>query len=222
MGAAPIAGQPTTVNIAGEDCAVLLAARFDDSVLRYWWLCGLFMCLLIPFFGWLALLPWLLCGSSVLASYLARLEVLVTSRALIIRKGGILGNCVARVEKVILLDRIQDVTLSQGCLMKCYGVELLTIETAGQSGPGAGPEMALPGIADARHFRDSVLQLRHQLVEKGVASDGLGLATAASSYGAVAMQPVANGNMQGVLTDIRDVLLRMEQGNAGIGAAAAQ
>ena len=221
MGAAPIAGQPTTVNIAGEDCAVLLAARFDDRVKKFWWISGLFFCIFIPFFGWLMLLPWILCGGAICTNYLNRLEVLVTSRALIIRKGGILGNCVARVEKVILLDRIQDVTLSQGCLMKCYGVELLTIETAGQSGPGAGPEMALPGIADARHFRDSVLQLRHQLVEKGVASDGLGLATATSyARPMTAGTGPSNAEMQGVLTDIRDVLLRMEQGNAGIAQAA--
>ena len=61
--AGPIAGQPTTVNIAGEDCAVLLAARFDDRVKAYWWITGVMACLFIPFFGWIMLLPWLCCGA---------------------------------------------------------------------------------------------------------------------------------------------------------------
>ena len=82
-------------------------------------------------------------------------EVVLTTRSLLTRKGGVCYNCCcfARKEKTILLDRIQDVSLSQGCIQRCYKLETLKIETAGQAGPNAGPEASITGLINARYLQ---------------------------------------------------------------------
>merc|ERR1719242_1767345 len=92
-------------------------------------------------------------------------------------------------------------TVSQGCLQRCFGVYRLKVETAGQSGPHGGPEVNFTGIVNCEAFRTAVLEQRHKYVESGSArDDGLGIQSSR-----------AEDPMQiSMLTEIRDVLVRIE------------
>lgn len=181
--------------------------------------------------------PFVLCLWPVFQAYYNTLEVQLTRRALILRSGGTCFNCCcfARVEKTILLDRIQDIAITQGCIAKCFGVETLTIETAGQSGPYAGPEGVLVGLVGTRDFRDKVMRARHHYVEDGSKPAprprndmGLGgLPFYPSAPGMEAKAPYEESQewvplivrdlplMVPLLTDIRDTLHRIaDQGKA--------
>jgi len=142
--------------------------QFDNRLTRYWMWGALGMCLVMVWT--IPLIPVvLLCYClGTFDKYLSTKEVELTPRAVVVRSGGrYCGNCCCfeRKENTILLDRIQDVRLSQGCLQKCFGLHRITIETAGRAGPDAGPEATLDGIVDAAAFRDLLLARRHQYVE---------------------------------------------------------
>jgi hypothetical protein len=206
---------PSAAGIEEGD-SIVLRGNFDRGITRYWWWAGLlglfFMGLCTCGLGFI-FLPFYLCfASSFNNAYLDTMEIFLTKRSLQIRRGGIWCNCAARIEKTILLDRIQDVTLSQGCLEKCFNVRRLTIETAGASGPQAGPELSLAGIMDPETFRNTVLAYRHDYVDNGSRADGLGTGAKTS-----------NGNsfnateQTSLLRDIRDSLKRMEEGSVDMG-----
>ena len=169
--------------------------------------CTVYGVVLIPF-----LIPMLY---PAFKAYFKTLEVSLTTRSLQIRSGGVCCNCCCflRKEKTVLLDRIQDLSLSQGCLGKCFGLWTLTIETAGQAGPQAGPEASMHGLLNAREFRDTVLQARHRYVENGH-SHG-------SDLGGVKRAPLsgmtggeADVAVVPLLTEIRDSLHRLEKKTA--------
>merc|ERR1711879_615693 len=144
-------------------------------------------------------------------TYFETVKIRVTKRCLIIEYGGVCCHCVPKTVKTILLDRIQDVSLSQNCLQRCFGVQCLTIETAGQSGPNGGPELSFSGIVNTTAFRNEVLAQRHFYVENASGqSDGLGLQS-----GGVRSQTSPDASVTiDVLTEIRDALLRIETGGA--------
>ena len=82
--------------------------------------------------------------------------------------------------------------------MRHYGIHTLTVETAGQSGPGA--LVALTGIQDAIAFRESVLAQRDKVADKetkNISSDPA--------------QSASNNDQLEVLQEIRDTLQRIEQ-----------
>ena len=71
----------------------------------------------------------------------------------------------------IPLEKITDMALVQGPVIRHFNIYKLTVETAGQSAPGA--LVALIGIVDAKKFREAVSAQRDQVSER---SDS-GLAT---------------------------------------------
>jgi putative membrane protein len=98
------------------------------------------------------------------------LECYLTSRALIVRSG-----VFNKSEKTIPLTRIQDLSMTQGPLMRAIGIHNLKIETAGQSTQGGAGEAALLAVVDAPAFRDRVRRLRNSLeTETPGDRDGLG------------------------------------------------
>jgi putative membrane protein len=98
------------------------------------------------------------------------LECYLTSRALIVR-GGVFNKS----EKTIPLTRIQDLSMTQGPLMRAIGIHNLKIETAGQSTQGGAGEAALLAVVDSPAFRDRVRRLRNSLeTETPGNHDGLG------------------------------------------------
>jgi len=174
-------------------------------------MCTIYGIILVPF-----ILP---CLYPAFKAYYRTLEVSLSTRSLQVRSGGVCCNCCcfARKEKTILLDRIQDLSLSQGCLGKCFGLWTLTIETAGQAGPQAGPEATMNGLLNARAFRDTVLQARHRYVEAGGAPDLGGVTKRLQNVAGGPGGPSTGMDRPEVvplLVDIRDTLHRIEKGAA--------
>ncbi len=169
---------------------VLLEAQFDVNIIPYgrWWVALL---LSITVAG-IPLIPfWWIFSYWYGPEYYRRASVRLTTHALEIRKG-----VFARSEATIPLNRIADLRLHDGPLMRHYGLRGLKVETAGQSsGPGASKSDLL-GLVDAVQFRDAVLRQRQKLIDSGAAG------TDSSATGSVA----------GLLTAIRDILARMETG----------
>ena len=177
--------QPDCPGVTGDD---LLEAQFDSKISPYYrWLVSLV--LLITLVG-IPLIPfWLLLSVWYGREYLRRVSARLTTQAVEIRKGVFF-----RKEATIPLDRITDVRLHDDPLMRMHKLRGLKVETAGQSGQNAGSEGDLVGIIDAVEFRDAVLLQRQRVLDAE---------TSAAPAKAV-------GGTNELLTEIRDILARME------------
>ena len=169
---------------------VIQTAEFNDSVCTYWLLSGA-LTLTATIVGIPLLVLWFPLGMVFTRRYLEKMECQLTEKALKVKKG-----ILVRTEKTIPLDKITDMGMVQGPIMRHFGLHTLTIETAGQSGTGA--LVSLTGIRGAQMFRERVLGQRDVIATKTPgtpeASDG-----AESSNISVA-----------ILREIRDSLLRIE------------
>jgi len=67
-----------------------------------------------------------------------------------------------RKRKSIPLDRITDVVLIQGPVMRLLGIWALHVQTAGSN--QQGPEGVLQGVLDPEAVRDSIMEARNQIV----------------------------------------------------------
>ena len=179
---------------------VLLEAEFNPRVMDYWLLSGVLVLILTILGAPLAIL-WYFAGRAICQKWLDRMSVRLTTRSLKIDKGWL-----NRIEKTIPLDKITDLAIYQGPIMRVLGIWGIRVETAGQGSSGGGlggmGGAAVVGVKDCREFRDRVLEERDRVV--GEASD---------RSAAVAM--TATGGEDGalapaVLTEIRDTLLRIE------------
>ena len=137
---------------------VIKTAEFNPDVRKYWLLSGAAICL-VTIVG-IPLIPiWYLLGMWITGRYLSHMECVLTEKTLIVRKG--IWN---RVEKTIPLEKITDLGMVQGPIMRIWDIHAVSIETAGQSGQGA--LVRLYGIQDTPGFRDDVLAQRDQLREQ--------------------------------------------------------
>ena len=120
-------------------------------------------------------------------------SMVLTEKSLEVRSGVIF-----RRETSIPLERITDATVSQGPVMRYFGIHGITIETAGQtltSGSGS-----LPGIIEPYEFRKKILAQRDLLAGKVVVPE---------------TPPEVSEGSHKLLEDIRDILVRIEKQNAG-------
>jgi len=92
--------------------------------------------------------------------YFETLEVVLTTRELQVSRG-----LLVREEKSIPLEKITDLALFQGPLMRHLGLKGLRVETAGQSGDGSAL-VRLVGIRDVEDFRDAALDQRDKVTER--------------------------------------------------------
>ena len=129
--------------------------------------------------------------------YYQRLRVVLTNRDLKIHRGILM-----REEKSIPLEKITDLRLFQGPIMRHFGITGLAVETAGQT--SAGALATVYGIVDTEGFRDQVLAQRDRIAE---AEDEPG---AEPARRADALAP--DVELMAILSDIRDTLKRIEQG----------
>lgn len=129
--------------------------------------------------------------------YMRRISARLTTNAVEIHKGVFF-----RKESTIPLNRITDVRLHDDPVMRYYGLRGLKVETAGQSGQDASAEGDLVGVVDAVEFRDRILRQR-QLVLGGEETRP----TVAE----------AAGSTSELLTEIRDILARIEAQGRGNG-----
>ena len=172
---------------------VIWNAEFNDSVTTYWLLTGMIVCVasvigivLVPF--------WFIIGKWITRKYLDSHECILTNRTLKVKKG-----ILTKIEKTVPLDRITDMGIVQGPIMRYFEIEALTVETAGQSGVGSLVQLA--GIKDGRNFRDAVLNQRDLVV--GSKEEG-GLAVSAD------VQSTSGNETVELLRGIKDSLNRIE------------
>lgn len=165
-------------------------AVFNDKVCVYW-LMSVAMVLTLTFIGIPLLLLWFPLGLMITRRYLASMECALTERTLKVKKG-----ILVRTEKTIPLEKITDVGMVQGPLMRRFGIHMLTFETAGQSAPGA--LVSMTGIVDPEAFREKVLSRRDAAQER------------ASEAPREERQSKAD-DATAILADIRDSLLRIEK-----------
>lgn len=171
---------------------LLKRAEFSQRVCSYWLLSGTIV-LTATIIGIPLLLLWIPLGTLITRRYLSSMECILTEKALKVKKG-----MLVRIEKTIPLEKITDMGMVQGPIMRQYGLHTLTVETAGQSGPGA--LVALTGIKDAVAFLESVLSQRDRVADKNT-----------KSISPDSAQSAPNTDQLKVLQEIRDTLQRIEQ-----------
>lgn len=143
---------------------LLKKAEFNPKLKTYLNLYGVFMMLImivsIPFIPF-----WLLIAPFFINKYFERLECELTTRSLRFKKGFLI-----QIEKTIPLDKIQDLTFREGPLLKKFGLSVLKVETAGNSGTGTA-DLSLLGIVDAHEFRQMVFDQRDKVTDNASSGD---------------------------------------------------
>lgn len=175
---------------------VLKHAMIMPEVLRYH-LWGLVIFSIVSVVG-IVLLPlsWPL-SRFFIQRYYDRLEVVLTRRDLKVRRG-ILNT----EEKSIPLEKITDLALSQGPIMRLFNLKAMRVETAGQSSQGA--LVTVIGIADVEAFRDAVLDQRDRVSDRDEEA-------ASSDSVQPGVSSLGSGQAETLLADIRDSLRRIEK-----------
>lgn len=176
-----------------HDHPVLREAVFDRAAIKkyYLWQPSMIMActvVLIP-----AIPVVLIITLLVMDKYLDRLSCTLTERTLEIRKG-----LLNRVESTVPLEKITDLQMFQGPIMRMLGLHGFKLETAGQSSGPGGALVNMIGIMDTPGFRRAVLDQRDRMADGG---------------GRRRAEPAPVGEMASeaaVLAEIRDTLLRIE------------
>jgi putative membrane protein len=136
---------------------LLIAAQFENKLRTYWYLEGV-LGFVVTLIGILFLPIWFLgLGQWYVRRRFEMLKCELHERTLVVKRG-----IFFRVEKTIPLDKVQDLTVKEGPLLRMLGLRSLKIETAGQGTPGAS-ELNLIGIVDPLDFRDEVLRQRDSM-----------------------------------------------------------
>jgi putative membrane protein len=172
---------------------VIWDAEFNPRVTTYWLLNGALI--MIATIVGIPLVPlWFIIGWVVTGRYLKSHRCTLTNRSVKVARGVFVKR-----EQTIPLDRITDVSLVQGPVMRVFDIEALSVETAGQSTPGSLVQLA--GIKDGRKFRDAVLKQRDLVV--GSEEDRRGPTRSE-------LAPASTEDQRALLEDIRDTLRRIE------------
>ena len=171
-----------------EDKA-LLEAEFETKLKAYWFL-QVLLGFVVSIIGIPLALFWVLGWGQWWAkrSY-ENLRCILYERSLVVKRG-----VVFKTEKTIPLDKIQDLTVREGPLLRAFGLRSLKIETAGQSSPQGQADANMVGVVDPREFRDQVLGQKDRML-------GLSAAPRPSEP-----KPMTGSSIDGLLTEIRDLL----------------
>ncbi|NDW22811.1 PH domain-containing protein [Alteromonas hispanica] len=143
---------------------IILEATFNPAVKRYWLVSLLLFSTLIvigiPFL--IISIPLFLVISN---RTLAAMSATITERKLVVKRG-----IFHKEEKSIPLEKITDVAMVQGPLMRVFNLYRLSFETAGQSAQGA--LVSLLGIDDAANFRETILSQKDAISVIGTSTSG--------------------------------------------------
>jgi putative membrane protein len=172
-----------------EGNLILLKAKFDPRLKMYFMLQAL-LGLAITFFGLLLVPVWMLVGRPVHQRQFDALECELTERTLNFRKGFLF-----RIQKNVPLDKITDLALNEGPILRYFGLCSLAVETAGGGAGTATGQALLVGIMNPVEFRNAVMRQRDLVAGGGLRVD----------------PGVALGDESGVLEEIRDSLVRIEK-----------
>ena len=190
-----------------QEEVVIRTAVFNPKVKNYWVLSSTAV-FVFSIFGIPLLVIWLPIALAVCDRYLKSLECVLTNKAVKLKSG--VWN---RVEKTIPLDKITDMGLVQGPIMRAMDLERLTVETAGSSAPGALASVI--GVVNARGFRDAVMEQKELLASGGAGNEAAASAVAAAGDGPANPGPEVESIQ--LLREIRDSLHRLEGRAAGGG-----
>ncbi|MCL1088110.1 PH domain-containing protein [Shewanella profunda] len=136
---------------------IIYQAEFAANLGWYWLLSGAAY-FSLSIVGIPLLLLWFPIGLWGTRRYINNMSAQLTHNKLIVRRG-----ILTRTENTVPLDKITDMALIQGPIMRLFGLHKLTVETAGQS--GAGALISLVGIIDAPRFRTRVLEQKERLTQ---------------------------------------------------------
>jgi len=176
----------------------LREASFDPKLASYHLLTGTILFVVLIVTIPLAIVYFFV-GRYFIDKYIERMSCTLTERSLEIRKGWI-----SRVESTIPLEKITDLQMVQGPIMRAMGLHGFKVETAGQSSGPGGHLVSMIGIVDAPGFREAVLDQRDAL------SEGKGRSTPPADQ--LHAAPVLDGSGSAeVLGDIRASLHRIEK-----------
>ncbi|HKK92091.1 MAG TPA: PH domain-containing protein [Longimicrobiales bacterium] len=178
----------------------LIEAEFNPKVRSYWLLSGTFV-LVATIIGIVLLPIWWIIGQWATQRYLDRMTCTLTERSLKVTRG-----ILVRREMTVPLDKITDVGLVEGPIMRYLDLQAVRIETAGQSTAGAAVQLV--GVRQARDFRDAVLTQRDLVSDRGSSGSG----SAGSGSAAEPSTPALghDDTTVAVLSEIRDTLRRIE------------
>jgi putative membrane protein len=170
---------------------VLREGEFDPKVKAYWLLSPT-----VAFALSVVLIPiipiYLIIANLVLDRWIAALRCTLTDRALLIRKG-----LLNRVESTVPLEKITDLQMYQGPVMRFLGLHGFRVETAGSSSGPGGFLVNMIGIVDTPAFRQAVLDQRDRL--------------SGSTATPAAPTPRGEDDLASVAREIRDSLHRIER-----------
>ncbi len=139
---------------------VVFEATFDPKLKTYHFLNGVILCI-VTLIGIVFLPIWLLGFGQWIANRKYKyLKCTLHQRSLNIKRGAWF-----KTEKTIPLEKLQDLTMREGPVMKVFGICSLAVETAGNAAT-AMADAYLVGIQDAPDFRNRVLDQRDAL-ERG-------------------------------------------------------
>tara|TARA_R110002072_G_scaffold302678_3_gene487239 strand:- start:1459 stop:2061 length:603 start_codon:yes stop_codon:yes gene_type:complete len=171
---------------------ILLRAEFDERLPKYWLLMSS-IGIAATFIGIPFLLVWLLgFGQWVHRRQYEALEAELTGRSLNIRRGFLF-----RTQKNVPLDKITDLAVNEGPVLRYLGLCALGVETAGGGGGTSMGHAQLPGVVNATRFRDAVLAQRDLVTTSGPS------ASSQPASGALTSNEAA-------LNEMRDSLKRIE------------
>ena len=182
----------SSYNASMNNDTIIKDAEFNDAVTTYWLVNGCLICI-VTGIGILFLPIWYFIGKWLTRKYLASHRCTLTDKSLKVAKG-----IMTKTEKTVPLDRITDLGIVQGPLMRYFNIEALSVETAGNS---AGSSLVqLTGIKDGRAFRDLVLEQR----------DKVTIASGASTSPTDEVSAGSNDQTIQLLTEIRDTMRNIE------------
>lgn len=187
------------------ESTILRQAEFDPKVKSYWiWQPVVVLCLLIVTIP--IAIAYALIASFFINKYLENMSCTLTDRTLDIKKG-----ILNKTESTIPLEKITDLQLFQGPIMRYFGIHGFKVETAGQSSPTGASLVNMIGIVDTKGFRKAVLDQRDRL-GSGARAIAEPIASPAPIGGSDSARSID------ILEEIRDSLARIEENiteNAG-------
>ncbi len=170
---------------------ILWDADFDPKVKPYYlWSTSIILCLTIV--GIPLAIVYVIIGNWLIAKHLANLGCTLNERTLEIKKG-----IMNKTESTIPLEKITDLQMFQGPIMRHFGLRGFKVETAGQSSGPGGSLVNIIGIVDAVEFRKSVLDQRDRLAQGSKSTPDQ-------------TSPEPTNQQSEVLTEIRDLLVKIE------------
>ncbi|MCP5024438.1 MAG: PH domain-containing protein [bacterium] len=169
---------------------ILLKAQFDTRLIMYAHLQVLFG-FAITIIGLPVAAIWALVGRELHQRQYDALQCELTERTLNYRKGVFF-----RVQKSVPLDKITDLALNEGPILRHFGLCSLTVETAGGGSATATGQAVLVGMVDSIEFRNAVMRQRDLVVGGAAAPARVATAPGPSDVS--------------VLEEIRDSLGRIE------------